>query len=404
MSLESLVYKISSGGISRRDLMIPTSKSFCNRALVLAAQSSEQKTIKYLSNSTDVTQLIKVFDQMGLKYTLKDQSLTFRNSFPACEKKSSKLIELNSGDGGTTNRFLMAMLALGKNQYLLKADTEMLKRPMEELIEALNALGAHVKQIAEGYLIQGPLKSNTKVVINSKRSSQFYTALKLISQSLQLDVQAIEMENSQAYAKMTDHLVNEIQHHTIITVPVDFSSLGYLIALGVLTTGFNHSQVTSIDDDQADHEIIDILKDVGAQIEISKNGISVGSCSLKPIMGDGRKYPDLIPTLVFLAAHIEGKSTFVGLKGLKHKESNRIAEMLRILDFAGVHYQYDAETYTLSIEGTVEKYRAFEYFAPNDHRMIMMAALFMRKNYGGLIYNAQHVKKSFPNFFEFLAD
>lgn len=404
MSLESLVYKISSGAVSRRNLMIPTSKSFCNRVLVLAAQSLEKKTIKYLSNSTDVLNLIKVFDQVGLKYSLKNQEITFKNSFPACELKTSKRIELDSGDGGTTNRFLMAMLATGKNQYLLKANPEMLKRPMEELIEALNSLGAKVEQIDSGYLIQGPINHKTKISINSKRSSQFYTALKLIAPSADLDVEAIEMESSQAYAKMTDHLVDELQRKNSISVPVDFSSLGYLVALGVLTDGFQHPQVTSVDADQADHAILTILENAGANVSISEKGISIKPCSLKPIVGDGRQYPDLIPTLVFLASHIEGKSKFVGLEVLKHKESDRIFEMLRILDFVGVKYQYDSLTFTLEVEGSVSKYRAFEYFAPNDHRMIMMAALFMRKNYGGLIYNAQHVKKSFPNFFEFLAD
>lgn len=404
MSLENLVYKISAGGVSRRNLSIPTSKSFCNRALILAALSPEKKTIKHLSNSTDVTKLINVFDQIGLKYSLKNQDLTFKNSFPACEKKSSQIIELDSGDGGTTNRFLMAMLALGKNQYLLKANPEMLKRPMAELIEALNSIGAKVQQLDRGYLIQGPVNQKAKVVINSKRSSQFYTALKLIASSIDLNVQAVEMESSLAYAKMTDHLVDEVQKQKTISVPVDFSSLAYLVALGVLTTGFQHPQVTGVDYDQADHAILDILKNSGATIEISEKGIFIEPCSLKPITGDGRLYPDLIPTLVFLAAHIQGKSKFVGLEVLKHKESDRISEMLRILDFVGVNYQYDTDTYTLEIKGMTSKYRAFEYFAPNDHRMIMMAALFMRKNYGGLIYNAQHVKKSFPNFFEFLAD
>ena len=39
---------------------------------------------------------------------------------------------------------------------------------------------------------------------------------------------------------------------------------------------------------------------------------------------------------------------------------------------------------------------------PSDHRMIMTAFLFMKKNFGGIIHNEQHVNKSFPDFLKLL--
>ena len=421
MSSENLVYKITTGALNQKALdkdLIPASKSYCNRALILAALKGRMG-VKPLAKSSDTEHLIKALKDVGINLKIKDNGIYFLDSFFEAETKNKKqkLISINAFDGGTTSRFLMALLACGKNPYFLILNNEMLKRPMDDLINALKFLGAEIKPYQQndqaGFFIQGPLtklnnNENVCVEIESKKTSQFYTALQLITLKYpNLSVIAKNLKNSKKYAQMTDEILKLAKLNDDLNVANDFSSLGYLVAFLSLSGGGVIPRVYELDHEQADSALFSILKEANADIIINESGIRVSGSrdSLKPFIADASLYPDLIPTLVFLAAHIEGKSEFKNLEILTYKESNREKELVFLLELFGVEHIFDSTNHYLQIYGSKSKtYRAIDYYPPNDHRMIMTAALFMRLNYGGLLYKAQHVKKSFPDFFEFLAD
>lgn len=420
MSSENLVYKISPGVINSKALdldLLPASKSQCNRALILAVLKGKMR-VSPLAQSTDTQHILNAFKVLGIKTEIKNNVFYAKESFYQAEKRlKDSTVKVYAHDGGTTSRFLMALLASGEKSYFLILSKEMLQRPMEELEEALKSLGAKISKHQEadesGYLIQGPLSQLKKdsivtTEIESKRSSQFYTSLKLLSLKFSnLEVVAKNLENSVSYAQMTDEVLKRANTSDHLKIAYDFSSLGYLLAFMALSAGGEFSKITELDSEQADSALFSILKESGARLELSGQGLKVqGSREvLKPFRADASKYPDLIPTLVFLAAHIEGESEFLHLQILTHKESNRTKELLFLLDLLEVTYRFDSKEQRLVVQGSRTKtYRAIDYFPPNDHRMIMTAALFMRLNYGGLIYKAEHVRKSFPNFFDFLAD
>lgn len=421
MNSENLVYKISPGAINSNAIaldLLPASKSQCNRALILAVLKGGMR-VSPLAQSSDTLHILNAFKTLGIKTEIKKNEFHAKESFYQAEKRlvGEKITKIYAFDGGTTTRFLMALLASGEKSYFLVLEKEMLQRPMDELVEALNFLGAKIVKHEDGddsgYLIQGPLfklanDSLVSVEIESARSSQFYTSLKLLTIKFpKLDVVAKNLENSAAYALMTDEALKRANVSDHLKIAYDFSSLGYLIAFMALSTGGELQNITELDPEQADSALFSILKESGAKLELSGQGLKVqGSRDLlRPFSADAAKYPDLIPTLVFLAAHIEGESEFLNLQILTYKESNRTKELLFLLELFEVTHQFDSKEHRLVIQGSCSKtYRAIDYFPPNDHRMIMTAALFMRLNYGGLIYKAEHVRKSFPNFFEFLAD
>ena len=64
---------------------------------------------------------------------------------------------------------------------------------------------------------------------------------------------------------------------------------------------------------------------------------------------------------------------------------------------------YDFKEDELSIIGQVKSSSSIDYDPPVDHRMVMVAYLFMRFNGGGKVSNSHAVKKSFPRFFEEMA-
>ncbi len=423
MSLENLVYKISPGFLNQKAIqldLIPTSKSHCNRALILAVLKGEM-TVSPLAQSSDTKNILNAFKDLGIKSEIKKNVLYVKESFFSAEKrlKQNGPIKIYAHDGGTTSRFLMALLACGEKKFFLVLCKEMLQRPMDELVGALNSLGARIEYFQdgaeEGFLIQGPLqqlnineKKLVEIGIDSKRSSQFYTALKLLTLKFKnLQVIPKNLENSKAYAQMTDEVLKRAEKFNHLKIPYDFSSLGYLLAFMVLTTGGTIEAIKELDTEQVDSSLFGILKQAGADLLLDGRGLQVKGSreKLKPFKANAALYPDLIPTLVFLSAHIEGESEFCHLQILTHKESNRTKELLFILELFEVMHSFDLEKDVLKVYGSTTKtYRAIDYFPPNDHRMIMTAALFMRLNNGGLIYKAQHVNKSFPSFFEFLAD
>lgn len=421
MSLENLVYKITPGLLNQKAFgqdFVPTSKSQCNRALILAAIKGEMK-ISPLAKSTDTENLLNAFKDLGIKFSLNKNEIHVKNSFYSVDRKKKRVspLRINAHDGGTTSRFLMALLATGENPYFLILSKEMLLRPMDELVDALNSLGAKISKYTEaehsGFLIQGPLEKlittePVKIEIDSLRSSQFYTALKLLTLKFaNLTVSAKNLENSKTYTLMTDEILKRAQTGDHLDIPYDFSSLSYLVAFMAVSSGGVISEVTKLDSEQADSALIEILKNAGVQISLNAGGLKIEGARehLTSLTADASLYPDLIPTLVFLAAHIEGESKFCNLQILEHKESNRVKELVFLLELFEVPHRYDPKNYRLFVQGSKSKvYRAIDYFPPNDHRLIMTAGLFMRLNYGGLIYKAQHVKKSFPDFFEFLAD
>jgi 3-phosphoshikimate 1-carboxyvinyltransferase len=120
---------------------------------------------------------------------------------------------------------------------------------------------------------------------------------------------------------------------------------------------------------------------------------------LTPFDVDGSKFPDLVPTLAFVASHIEGKSTLRHLSVLRHKESDRIEEILKILRAFSIDFSFDDSIDELVINGKLHCSPPVSITTARDHRMVMMAYLFLRANNGGHLGETDCVEKSFPDFF-----
>src|SRR3989339_1533417 len=104
-------------------IVVPTSKSYANRLLILAATDPREIHLKNLPPSSDVTAMIRCLQQVGViieRY--EGNSVIVKNCFPECEVQNNQITELLTGDGGTTNRFLLAFLARGKCRYRLLTD------------------------------------------------------------------------------------------------------------------------------------------------------------------------------------------------------------------------------------------------------------------------------------------
>lgn len=407
MNLENSRYKVEPGSFHAK-IELPTSKSHANRALIIGAVRGGGFKINSLPDSTDVRTMLSCLEKVGLKITRTDHNVTFTNSFPQCEREiSSDVIDLATGDGGTTNRFLLALLSRGKKTYRFFPSEKMSERPMDDLIEPLRLLNVQVESHKNGAWIEikGPasMSKTTKLEIDCGKSTQFASAMMLAFSPVPLQVVPVNVKASETYIEMTNYILRETLQKNVFDIPVDFSSLSYPLALGLIKGEVLISNCRSLDPYQADSALIDLMKEAGADIEWSAEGLKATSRNrLRPITADGSRFPDLVPALVFLASQIEGESVLTNLSVLRHKESDRLEELLKILKAFSVAFQFDETRAEIRITGGKMETGPVTIVPARDHRMVMTAYLFLRAGAGGMLGEADCVDKSFPKFFQIM--
>lgn len=388
-----------------KTIQVPTSKSYANRILILSAISDQKIKIKNIPKSTDVLTLINCLTEIGLEIKRETDSLLISNCFPACEQSENPL-RLKTGDGGTTNRFLIPLLALGENEYELVPDGLISQRPIDELIKHLKKLDIKIRIDNNEYWlkIQGPLHKKTETIeVGCSKTTQIASALLMVLSKLNIEVEVKNIKSSQTYFELTKYLIEQFKNNqTEFTIPVDFSSASYPIALAVVAGECIIDNCNKIDPYQPDSIFIELLNNSGAEIKVDNSGLIVKqSKALTPIDIDCSPCPDLVPALAFVCSYISGTSYLRNLSVLRFKESDRVAEIIKVLTKFNVKFELGLESDTLIIHGSnnAEKIEFTQYLPPKDHRIIMMTYLFMRRNSGGKLFNFQHVQKSFPDFF-----
>jgi 3-phosphoshikimate 1-carboxyvinyltransferase len=401
--------RVLSAEFKNKTVLIPTSKSQANRMLVLAALSKNKVRLNNLPDGNDVRKMLSALAQIGLKLEYINRDVIIHNSFPACEKDDPRPeIILQTGDGGTTNRFLMAMLGLGSKSYVLDAEGPMRARPMEELESTLKDLGVSCERGKTfWYKVRGPYKTNkARVTVDAARSTQFASAMAMALSPLDIPISVINLEASENYYRMTEDLIQKFKSgENEFNVPVDGSSLSYPLALAALNGSVRIPNMLAVDPLQADFALMEILKDMGLEWSIDAAGLSLKGKKELPPLNHGQVlecnfFPDLVPTLIFLASYCNGQTLLKNIKVLRHKESDRIEECLKLLKQFNIGHHYDESADILSIEGNATKQGQHVIHCPADHRIVMVGYLFLRFNSGGELLNIEHVKKSFPDFFQ----
>ena len=380
----------------KSDVNLPGSKSHANRFLILAARKGDGAIIRSLPQSEDVQNLLFALRKIGLQIDGND-TVHFKNKFPECEKENSAPIEIEVGEGGTTARFLLALLAAGKNEYVLKMQARLSERPWDELISALKISGAKLNWINNRLHIQGPDQlSNLPKKISASRSTHIETALKLAFHQDNYTVQPEDLKASQAYWQMTLDCCDEIAKGDV-TIPLDWSSAAYPLVFAAVT-GKEVSLSDLKIDAQADSFLYELLHERGA---ISQHGRTIKCVSLKtfqPLDLSIAPFPDLSIALAYFCSHLEGKSYLRDVSVLRHKESDRLQAILDLLKQVEIKAHYNDKADVLEIVGG-HPHPPANLIVPADHRLVMVGTLFLMKS-GGTISHSYAVKKSFPHFFD----
>ena len=370
-------------------IFIPGSKSYANRALIRASIKKNQCIIKNIPRARDTLNLIRCLKQIGLDIKEGDDNIVIFNSFPECEIPSSLPVKLKTGDGGTTNRFLIPLLALGKNEYQLYPEGRMLERPMGEFEKYFDSF----ERKEDHFKIQGPMPRKS-VQIDCSFTTQVASAFALAGHDVQTFNSTTVTPSS--YLLMTEGVMQNFKHEYYVMA--DWSSAAFPLVFAALTGEVQIRSFQEIDSNQADGLIMRVLEQVGVQYQFSPQGLIVKKKLQCPFQLDCRYSLDLFPALVFLASYLDGESTLTGLDNLKYKESDRLSECIWLLDIFDVPHKLEQGKLTIRGKRPDNKSRSIR--TAEDHRLVMAAYLFLRLNGGGTLAHSVQVAKSFPEFFD----
>lgn len=403
----------------RCEVTVPGSKSYTHRILIASALSDGECRIQNPLLSEDTLLTMQALRQMGIHIddTSKDQIIVSGGS--GVLKPQSEQIFL--GNSGTSMRLLTAVAALGQGSFILSGTERMARRPIQDLIDALEQLGVRIHSKNQDGCppveITGDRLNGGPVEINCRTSSQYLSALLLIAPYTRngLAIRVTEGPVSKPYVDMTVDVMNQfgvavkregydrfqieggqIYRAGAYSVEPDGSQAGYFwAAAAVCGTAVKVKGVTA-DSRQGDVNFANLLAAMGCDIIKEPDGITVGGKYLRAADVDMGDMPDMVPTLAVVATFAEGTTIIRNVSHLKAKESDRLAAVVNELVKMGIdaHCSDDELIVTGGIPHGVE----IETYG--DHRIAMSFAVAGLVTPQTIILDENCVEKSFPNFWE----
>ena len=331
---------------------------------------------------------------------------------------------INAENSGTTIRIFTVMAALVRRGFtVLTGDTSLRKRPMQPALDALTQLGvvcysSRMNGLAP-LLIKGGGIQGGKVRIDGNISSQFLSSLLIstIYAKSPVSIRVGGRQVSKPYISSTiatmekfgviidykkDFLEYYVQNKkyspTEFHVPADFSTAALLLAAGVLAGGSITLKGLSFSLPQADSKILEILKDMNAEISVNKKrgeATVTGSKILEGGSFDLTDTPDLLPVLSILALKARSPVKVTGIAHARLKETDRVANIASQIKKFGATV-VEEEDQLLIIAPQVIKNSSIQTF--NDHRLFMafvIASLLTEKSE---VEGAESIDVSYPNF------
>ncbi len=387
-------------------LAMPGSKSQANRAIIAACLSSGKTTIRNATACDDVSLLVKNLQKMGfdIRYTDKRSgALMIRGGIPA--RRHKKQVTLYCGNAGTTTRFLTALACVVPGSFIITGDQAMQKRPIRDLVEALQMLGADIDD-TNGCppVVVGDTKiRGGNIVMKSQKSSQYLSALLLIAPVLPegLSITASGSLPSQSYVDLTKHVMRDfgvrvrtqkgmfsIGKHSSYRTPQDYviegdhSAAGAFLTLAEVTGSTVHFSNLHQPSRQGDSVLPHIITRMG------KRGNIIIDCA---------DFPDQVMNIAVLAALRSEQTILTSIANLRYKECDRLSVLTQELRKAGIRIRQKNDD--LVIQGNAHMKPA-TLDPHNDHRMAFCFAIVGSVHPGIRIKNPECVSKSYPQFFD----
>jgi 3-phosphoshikimate 1-carboxyvinyltransferase len=399
---------------------VPGSKSITARALFLAAAARGTTVLRKPLDSDDTAGFAEGLTALGYKLDRTQGRLQVegRPQGPAVAQA-----RVFCRDGATTARFLPALAAAGHGEFHFDASTQMRRRPLGPLTQALRGLGVDlVHEIEEGHhplTIRADGIKGGHVTLDAGLSSQFLTALLLLG-PLTAEGLAITVTDlvSVPYVEITTAMMERFGVRverdgdtylvpsrpytaTDYLVEPDASTASYFLAAAALTGRSVTIPGLGSHSLQGDLRFADVLSRMGADVTITAESVTVAGANagLHGITVNMRDISDTMPTLAAIAPFADGPVRIEDVYNTRVKECDRLEACAQNLRAAGVPVQVGHDW----IEIQPAKPRPAHIACYGDHRIAMAFSVTGLRTPGITLDDPGCVKKTFPGFHTALA-
>ena len=406
-------YRITAPEHLNAFVSLPASKSISNRALIIYALSGGHLLPHNLSDCDDTEVILDAMRYMPP--------------------------EINIKAAGTAMRFMTAYLSVMRGTHVITGTERMKHRPIGILVDALRQLGADIEYVGqEGYpplRITGRTLKGGMIEVEGSVSSQYISALLMIGPMLEegLEMRLMGDIISRPYIDLTLWMMGEFgadaewtSADTITVKPKPYKNNEYFIENDWSGASYWYEMVALMGDRDTEvklHGLMDGSKQGDSVVRyiFSLLGVKTifeskqtGKPQMVTLKANGRcvpkleydfiNSPDLAQTVIATCAAKGVPFHFKGLSTLKIKETDRIAAMKRELRKLGFVIQdrndseliWNGERCQPDLSEGIDTYE--------DHRMALAFAPLAIKFPGIIINNPQVVTKSYPHFWDGLAN
>lgn len=402
-------------------IKVPGDKSISHRAVMLGSLANGATEISGFLKGADCLSTIDCFRKMGIDIDINGENVTVHGNGLRGLKKPDEM--LYTGNSATTTRLLCGILAGQNFDTSITGDASIQKRPMGRVVQPLSMMGAKIEneycplyitgtklhgidykmpvasaQVKTAIILAG-LYADGETVIHEIEKSRDHTELMLSAMGADLTV-----DNLDITVKPTNDLtaVN-------VDVPGDISSAAFFLVLGAIMPN-SQITVTNVGINPTRTGIIDVLKDMGADITLENVHTSAGetvaditvrSSSLKGTTVGGDIIPRLIdelPIIAVAAVFADGQTVIKDAQELKVKETNRIRAVVEEFNKCGIDI---TETDDGMIINGGKSIHGADFKTYGDHRMAMSLTVLAQLADGeSTLDDSDCACVSYPTFFD----
>ena len=436
-----------------RNLPMPSSKSFAQRAIIAAALAEGTSHLSGYSPCGDNESALRVAEALGAKVQVNGSQLIIDGI--GASEGLLHLSELHTGESGFLTRLMIPLLSvLSAEPVRVTGEKTLLNRPLTGAHDIMAAYGVRLypeeqtgprkndcylplkvagplipgradvsgkggSQLLSGLLAALPLSGDKSVLyVHEPRSIPYLFITVDVLKKFGIRMGS-EMEGGDDFLQSQDWSLctgvnfrikgSQRYHAADFAIEADWSGAAPFLVAGAI---FGDVEVTGLDTQslQADISIMDILMEAGAsmsQLDSPDGPIHVRRAPLSPFRTDLNNCPDLFPMVAVLAAFCPGESHILGVGRLRHKETDRAAAIEAMLSRMGVPVTIEEDEMTIIGMGLTQRLatgrllKGGEYPSYGDHRMVMaLQVASLGADAPVVIDDTACVSKSFPHFNE----
>lgn len=411
---------------------IPSSKSFAQRAILLAALAEGTTRLYNLTLCDDTQSALSVAWQLGADISFEGRTLILTGHQRIRENglvvKDNKLFV---GESGLLARLCIPLAGLSDTDITIIGEKTLNQRKIREHQKALRWMGLKITYRDQHYLpatVSGRLNGRIVNLSGAQGSQMISGMLLALSQCDQDSILHVEKPTSNPYIDLTIYLADffgieietsseeyddprsffvsgrqQIKPLHGLEIEKDWSSAAIMLVAGAM---MGNITIRGMDmfSNQADAMIYDFLEQNHVDIIKDKNGnINIRKSIICPFVYDITDAPDLFAPLFLLATRANGESCIQGIRRLRNKESDRAQSFAQEFRKLGVGVEIRGDNMFIKGEEDFE-FMGGECSSHGDHRLAMVLSIANLISASEIIIDdTECINKSFPGFLEELA-